>query len=196
MLRRPVLSVLSTVYSLMAEDDNEPQDLQNAMRMEISALIIISPFLSANLFAPLSTLLVATDASLSGAGVCAARVTEAEAKAVYARRVRRGWWSAALCDPWGPLDEPEEEQRPRMSPVIRDVVTRNTWSTVISYAYFAWREEKIVLLEGWALLAGLKWVAADPRNHGQWIPFFIDSMSLLGAVAKGRSSTRRLNKIC
>ena len=43
MLRRPVLSILSTVYSLVAEDDNEPQDLQSAMRMEILALVIISP---------------------------------------------------------------------------------------------------------------------------------------------------------
>ena len=195
MLRRPALSILSSVYSLVAADDNEPQTLQSQMRLELLALIIVSPLLSSNLFAPISTLLVATDASLTGAGVCVARVTEGEARAIYARRVRRGWWAAALCDPWGPVDEPEEEQRPRMSPVVRDVVTRNTWSTVISYA-FAWREEKIVLLEGWALLAGLKWVAADPRNHGQRIAFFIDSMSLLGAVAKGRSSTRRLNRIC
>ena len=38
MLRRPALYILSTVYSLVAENDNEPQDLQSAMRMELLAL--------------------------------------------------------------------------------------------------------------------------------------------------------------
>ena len=193
MLRRPVLSILSTVYSLTAENDNTVQDLTGEMRLELIALIVVSPLLSAHLFAPISTLMVATDASLKGGGVCAARVTKGEAEAIYSRRIRRGWWAAAL-RPGGEGDDFEEQNKPRMSPVVRRIITNNIWATISSYA-FTW-EDRIEILEGWALLSGLKWVAADPRNHGQRISFLIDSMTLLGAVAKGRSSTRRLNRIC
>ena len=45
-------------------------------------------------------------------------------------------------------------------------------------------------------LGSLVRVEVDPRNHGQHITFLDDSMTLWGAVAKGRSATRCPNRIC
>ena len=56
--------------------------------------------------------------------------------------------------------------------------------------------EHIHLLEGRAALTGLKWLARQPSRHHSRVPFFVDSQACLGALAKGRSSSRKLNRIC
>jgi hypothetical protein len=176
--------------------------LPTMARVELVFLVTLAPLLMTDVFAPVSTLMVATDASLRGAGVCVCRVSEAEAWAVYARRIRRGWWAAALLDPWGELDDAEAEddevsegRKLRMSRVTKEVIARAQWETVVSFAFW-FHEERIVLLEAHALLMALRWLASNPENFGKRIIFLIDSMALLGALAKGRSSTRRLNRLC
>ena len=202
LLRRCVLSVLQDVYALVERDEPVVEALPRMARVELVGLVTLSPLLMANVFAPVSTMMVATDASLQGAGVCVCRVSEAEAWAVYARRIRRGWWAAALLDPWGEVDDAEAEgddvsegRRPRMSRVTKEVIVRAQWETVISCGFW-FQEDRIVLLEAHAVLMALRWLAVNPENFGKRIIFLVDSMALLGALAKGRSSTRRLNRLC
>ena len=80
-------------------------------------------------------------------------------------------------------------------PVTASIVEKAEWRTVVSYM-FKFQESSIVLLEAQALLTGLRWLTSNPALFGRRVIFFLDSQSLLGAVVKGRSSSRRLNRLC
>ena len=190
LLARPSLAILQTVYVLIAVDSAEVRDLSNEMTAELRTLMAISPLLSANLFAPLADVVMATDASLTGAGVCVAEIAPADYRRLFSRRIRKGWWSAARLG-----DEDFDPQLLDYDPDTAQIVARAEWRTVVSYK-FKFEEPRIVLLEAQALLTGLRWLFSDPKYFGRRIVFFLDSQSLLGAVVKGRSSSRRLNRLC
>ena len=190
LIARPSLSVLQSVYVHIELDTPEVRTLSNEMVAELRTLINLAPLLSANLFAPLGDLIMATDASLTGAGVCVAEISNMDYRELYSRRIRKGWWSAA------PLGE-EGDNIPKMDyhPVTASIVEKAEWRTVVSYM-FKFQESSIVLLEAQALLTGLRWLTSNPALFGRRVIFFLDSQSLLGAVVKGRSSSRRLNRLC
>ena len=191
LLARPSLAILQTVYTFIARDTFEVSSLTNDMVTEFRTLLKVSPLLSANLFAPLADIVMPTDASLTGAGVSVAEIAPAEYRRLFSRRVRKGWWSIAR------LDEHEDinPQHLGYDPDTASIVARAEWRTVVSYK-FRFEEPRIVLLEAQALLTGLRWLFSDPKFFGRRIIFFLDSQSLLGAVVKGRSSSRRLNRLC
>ena len=190
LLARPSLAILQTVYVHIATDSSEVRNLTNEMTSELRTLMTVSPLLSANLFAPLADIVMATDASLAGAGVCVAEVPSPEYRRLYSRRIRKGWWSAARPDEPGDFNPLLD-----YDPDTARIVAGAEWRTVVSYK-FKFEETRIVLLEAQALLTGLRWLFSDPKFFGRRIIFFLDSQSLLGAVVKGRSSSRRLNHLC
>ena len=190
LLARPSLSVLQTVYVLIELDTPEVRPLSREMGAELQTLLNLSPLISANLLAPFGDLVMATDASLTGAGVCVAEVSSADYRELYSRRMRKGWWSAALFG-----EDGASRQVLDYHPAVATIVENAEWRTVVSYT-FKFEESSIVLLEAQALLTGLRWLVSNPNFFGRRIIFFIDSQSLLGAVVKGRSSSRRLNRLC
>ena len=190
LIARPSLSVLQAVYGLIEVDTPEVRPLSREMMAELQTLVKLSPLFSANLFAPLSDLVMATDASLTGAGVCVSEVSQADYRELYSRRIRKGWWSAAFLG-----DDGENPHVLDYHPATAAIVAKAEWRTVVAYR-FRFEEKSIVLLEAQALLTGLRWLTSNPAYFGRRIIFFLDSQSLLGAVVKGRSSSRRLNRLC
>ena len=190
LIARPSLSVLQTVYAYIELDTPEVRTLSQESVAELQTLVNLSPLLSANLFAPLGDLIMATDASLTGAGVCVAEISPMDYRELYSRRIRKGWWSAA---PLG--DEDGNRQVLDYHQTTADIVAKAEWRTVVAYN-FKFEESRIVILEAQALLTGLRWLVSNPAHFGRRIIFFLDSQSLLGAVVKGRSSSRRLNRLC
>ena len=189
LIARPSLSVLQTVYAYIELDTPEVRTLSQESVAELQTLVNLSPLLSANLFAPLGDLIMATDASLTG-GVCVAEISPMDYRELYSRRIRKGWWSAA---PLG--DEDGNRQVLDYHQTTADIVAKAEWRTVVAYN-FKFEESRIVILEAQALLTGLRWLVSNPAHFGRRIIFFLDSQSLLGAVVKGRSSSRRLNRLC
>ena len=192
LITRVSLSILQQIYAEIEEESEDVTDVSVDVVSEVRSLCRLSPLLSANLFARFGDIVMATDASLSGGGVCVAEVTQLQARELYSRRVRRGWWSSSS------QDVSDEEENPlgfQMDPFVENLVKSLEWRTVVSYK-FRFEETRIVLLEARALLTGLRWLASDPQYFGRRIIFFLDSQSLLGAVVKGRSSSRRLNRLC
>ena len=73
-------------------------------------------------------------------------------------------------------------------------VREQKWHTAIKHK---WRSEKpIHILEGEALVLGLKWFLRSQRNFGRRIIVFLDNDALVGAIRKGRSSVPDFNIIC
>jgi hypothetical protein len=63
----------------------------------------------------------------------------------------------------------------------------------------AWRwkhEQHINMLEAQAFLHHLRTRSADPRRHNERFVHVLDSQVAVGVLAKGRSSSHRLNRIC
>ena len=192
LINRASLSILQHVYLELDQEADSTSTVSDEVASEVNTLCRLSPLFSANLFACFADVVLATDASLSGGGVCVAEVTQAQARDFYSRRVRRGWWSSAASE------EHVEESNPlnfQMDPAVVDLIGKLEWRTVVSYR-FRFEETRIVLLEARALLTGLRWLASDPRHFGRRVIIFLDSQSLLGAVVKGRSSSTRLNRLC
>ena len=192
LINRVSLSILQHTYIEMDQEADDASTVSDEVASEFRSLCRLSPLISANLFARFADVVLATDASLSGGGVCAAELSQQQARELYSRRVRRGWWSSSA------PDEAEEDANPlnfQMDPVVVDLIQKLEWRTVVSYR-FRYEESRIVLLEARALLTGIRWLASDPRHFGQRVIIFLDSQSLLGAVVKGRSSSSRLNRLC
>jgi hypothetical protein len=68
-------------------------------------------------------------------------------------------------------------------------VTEFRWSTIVAQRVSEERREHINVLELRALIVALKWVLSFPTCIGRRLFCFSDSMVVVGAVAKGRSSS-------
>ena len=124
MLRRPGLSILSAVYNLVAEDDSEVRDLNSKMRLKQIALVVVATFVST----PLCTGLISPggyrcftlgwwrvrSSSYNGGGGGDLFKTRSEGL-VVGGSVKSG----------GVGNDFEEQHKPKMSPMVRSVVTRN-----------------------------------------------------------------------
>ena len=135
-------------------------------RKELEALISLSPMIEAKVDLDLGETIVCTDASNWGAGVVYCRTTKEEARALLEK-------GGEAQDGW---------------------IRRQEWTTAISHP---WEKSVYIhLLEGEATIIGLKWLLRARRNLGKRLIMFTDNQTLLGALRKGRSSKRSLNKIC
>ena len=96
------------------------------------------------------------------------------------------------------VDRPETEQDsegdPRLPDDLRAFVRESRWKRNIRHRW-RWKDH-ITLQEGRAHLLQLEWLARQPDRHGVRQPFLIDSQAYVGAAVKGRSSSRRLLRIC
>jgi hypothetical protein len=77
---------------------------------------------------------------------------------------------------------------------VRRFARRKRWKTVIAHKWDY--QSRIDILEGEAVLLGLKWLLRDSGHRGRRVVFLVDNMALLGALKKGRSPSKRLNRVC
>lgn len=71
---------------------------------------------------------------------------------------------------------------------------KSKWKTAISYRWEG--KERIDILEGEAVVLGLQWYLRKGQAEGHRVVFLVDNQTPIGAMRKGRSSSKRLNKIC
>jgi hypothetical protein len=185
LLNRPLLSVFQAVYAFISSNHVSESRLPNEVIEELSLMVKLIPFLAVNLRAPASSLVLASDASLSGAGVTYAQSDQAVSLLPFS--LKKGWWSS--------LEDGYDVSRHLAFPkLVEDFIDSHAWTTVICHRFrFA---DNIVILEGQACLLALRWFLSSPARFGSRLPFFLDSQALLGALVKGRSSSHRLNRVC
>lgn len=167
LLRRPLFSILESLYKFAdLPDDKESRSPSSQMRRELWTLSALSPFIQARLDRPYSSIVLCTDASLWGGGVVYSRVGEKIS---------------------AELGEIAESKR-------AEFIRSQVWSLAIRHK---WKTRRSIhILEGEALILGLKWLLRSKANFGKRIVIFLDNEALVGAIRKGRSSVREFNVIC
>jgi hypothetical protein len=199
LLNRPMLSILDATH-VFIQEDGPTRRLPSAVLRELRALDDLAPMLVTNLKRRPATVAMATDASMKAQGVCYTALSDADFDHLAQHARLKGWRTrhdGAIEVP------PSEDDRDTATSVealdarfapVADFVISARWRTSVSKR---WRGpvEHITLLEARAALSGLKWLARQPRHHHSRVPFFIDSQACLGAFAKGRSSSRKLNRL-
>jgi len=186
LLNRPLLSLLDKVY-VFIEAGHPIRWVPRGVLDELQSLIDVHPMLVADLRRRPSSKVLATDASEFGQGVCYADLADRDYDHLASHAWLRGW--ATRHDGTGPLLDLD----PRFAPVADFVKTRR-WRTAVAERW-RFRGDHITLLEARAVLTGLKWVSRQPSLHHGRLPVFVDSQACLGAFAKGRSSSWKLNRI-
>ncbi len=181
---RPLLSVMDHIFRL--DTSSATVVLPPDVLHEFSLLLDLLPLCVFDLTRPVANIMIATDACLSGGAVMFSTLSDADGILLKSHSYIRGWYSSLLDDlPCPPLFYP---------PSVSRVVNDGDWKLAIQTQ---WKfRDPIVLLEGHAFLLALRWLSRQPQYFHSRIPFFLDSASLLGALAKGRSSSYRLNSVC
>ncbi len=194
LLRRPLLSAIDETFKFISTHQHHRGQitLPVVVKAELCRLVQVVPLLFVDLRAPEAMVVVATDACLTGGAVVQANVSEEEFRTATSYSIRRGWYSSLTQEPC--YDQPLSSV-PSASPFLESMIERANWTVVLSTRW-KFEEKHIVILEGQALIFALRWIASQPHLLGSRIVFLLDSLSLLGAVAKGRSSSSRLNRIC
>ena len=147
----------------------------------------IAPLLQADLRAAPHHSLYATDASPSGAGACVAQVTPELWRVLYRIAEERG--EHVRLD-WGSTPPPPEFVSTHSSAAA--LITPAAWTVLFSYRFQ--RPNHINVLELVALVSLLRRLA-NKGVHRARILCCVDSRVVLGAVTKGRSSSRKLNHL-
>ena len=187
LLNRPFLSILEQVYTFIdprasPEEVHEMRNLSDAVTLELSLLVNVAPLLMVDLRRPPLDLIFASDASQSGLGAaCRARPLDFD---IFIPSERSGWYSKHM------EDVPTAIQT--HSSVVA-LCSGTEWQVV--FAVCQAEGSSIVLREALAALTVIARLAVSDLPPSRFL-LLIDSSSLLGAFAKGRSSSYLLNGMC
>ena len=189
LIRRPCLSVFSACYTFIQTAGRTPRARQvppDALR-ELRTAVGISPLIVADMKTPFSNTILASDASGLGGGVTYAHTSSEDARTLAARHAAAGWYTCLNHDT-------EETPRLDMAPEALQLVQTASWRTAVSHR---WRHSShINILEANAVLLGLRWYSSKRRRFHTRVPILVDSAVVVGALAKGRSSSTRLQRQC
>lgn len=202
MLSRPLLSILQETFKEIASctDNTRKVYIDNTHSPEVfhelQLLLDCIPFLFVDLHVDLADIALATDASLSGGGVTCACLSPESADQLFRHRVTKGWTELVHTEEEGDGDMHGATDLPTrrhcvFAPDVATIVATSRWTTLISNRWTF--PDRIHILEGQSLILGLRWLARQSKRHGSRVPILLDSSCLLGAAAKGRSSSHRLN---
>ena len=221
LFRRCGLALLQNVFQFTdskgrSHRDSDPRDvlpIHGRAASELLSLIVLSPLFETDLRARWSSELVCTDASSSWGASVAAHVSPDVTAELWRHRDRRGGY-VRVGDDWETLraaaslsserDQRIVENAARLadsSPVPAPEVDPAVWLEEL-VAHLPWRQmlrfhmpdgDHINVKEARAYCADVRRVAADPAEHGSRRVVGLDSRVVTGAVAKGRSSSARLN---
>ena len=168
------LSVFRNVYRFIECADRKPYQLWRSVAAELLTVCGLAPLLFSDLSAFTFPKVVATDASLTGLGVCARPLTSNDIDLGVS-----------------PLSSDEH------SCVTPPLVGAESWRTIVASRWHA--EEHINILEARALSTAVRWVMSSPDCVNTRVILFSDSQVIIGSVLKGRSSSppllRRLRSL-
>ena len=156
---------------------------------EAALFVALTPLLEADLSRPWQTTLVATDASVAyGFGV-----SEAHADPDLVREIGRFGEQPGrlirLHRDGGVSDEPE---RFRKHTALTIPLSKAAFRTVIS-SKRRWAAHSSTL-ETCGVVLGLRWLLRSTARHAKRTTFLIDAQAVLGAIAKGRSSSGAIKR--
>ena len=194
-------------------DSRDVLPIDGRAASELLSLVVLSPLFETDLRARWASELVCTDASSAWGASVAARVPPDVTAELWRHRDRRGGY-VRVGDDWETLrataslsserDQRIVENAARLAdsdPVPAPEVDPATWLEDL-VAHLPWRQllrfhmpngDHINVKEAKAHCADVRRVAADPAEHGTRRMTGLDSRVVTGAVAKGRSSSARLN---
>jgi hypothetical protein len=164
LVRRPALSIWSAVYRFISVAGDRVFSLWPSVQRELRIAAGLAPLLIARLDSPFAPRVVASDSSLSGFGVSAARVPPSVAEELALSTI----------------------PRPVIHPELCAAVQTAPWYDVFSAPWQ--RAEHINSLEMRAATSAIRWVSSLSSSSFSKLLFFTDSSAVLGSVAKGRSS--------
>jgi len=187
--RSASLSVLDVVYTAALRLPQQKRvRLTGAARTDLLVATCLAPLLYADLKAQPVPQLFATDASSLGGGCTVAAITNEELDFLYSIAEERG--EHVRLD-WDPAAEPPTELRDARA-FAAPLACRLDWKILYGYR-FKYRKH-INLLELEALLTLMKHLVNRGIRDAR-VLVLVDSRVLLGALAKGRSSSRRINHV-
>ena len=188
LFRRAGFSVLQDAYVLARDPACVPVALPQAVRSELLLLACLVPLLASDLRAPVCSTIVATDATVSRGGAAAASVPPLTARRLFAGAEFRGE-DARLVDR---VDLPDELSAPPADPVLAASIASWQWRVTAAY------ELEIDHINAQELRVFVSLVVRRCRaaaNAGQRLVALLDNQAASGAAAKGRSSSRRMNRL-
>ena len=177
---RPALSIFSAVYHFIRVADQIPFTIWRSVRRELWTAIRLAPLFFTTLSIDWFHSVVACDASLTGQGVCAARVSNIGEEVVAAAAARSGiLWQPDLDDEASLNDA-----------VLGGAFGEMKWRTIVAAPFT--RPEHINRLELRSVHTALRWVLSSPDSINRRLLLLSDSQVAVGALTKGRSSSHSL----
>lgn len=170
LVTRPALAVWNKVYRYIETAAWRMFELWPTVIHELHTAIGIAPLLHTCVSAHFFDRVVATDASESGEGVCAARIHERDIMIASTHANNIQMRDAAV--------EATIDER---------LVTTARWMTIVAAPWY--HEEHINRLELRAVSTAIRWVLSFPSSLQCRLLLLSDSQVAVGALSKGRSSS-------
>jgi hypothetical protein len=208
LLSRPALSIFSVVYSFIQRASKREFEIWPSVRKELINAILLAPLYFSSFTSQFSSKLIATDASLSGAGVVCTRFNN-DADDLF-----HSMWNIAISK-HGLLanDILSSESvisnmphQPSLSLIpdfnacsqfLPSVSGIRNWSTILSYPFkfSPYRDGDIAALEFEAVLSAIKWYLSSPSSISSRLLMLNDNSNVYYALHKGRISSYSLLRI-
>jgi len=186
LLNRPLYSCLLSVYAFAKQaPGHQPTEIPGAVLKELLLVVVLSPLWEADLSRPWATELLASDASTSfGYGVSSVRISP--------QRMRRIARDCAGRDSMATLQlgPGEDAGPPRVFRAVDLGIAKRRFKHVISTPHKY--EAHPATHECNAVVLALKWFARRASRHAKRVVILVDARSVLGCLAKGRTSAKSL----
>lgn len=190
LLQRPLLSILSAADKFARREDQLTcQDLPLGVQRELASVLALAVYWQFDLTKPWSADIFASDASTGfGFGVCRLRSTSQLARQLGRLSEKRGDHVTFLhTDGQGPLP------KVRLGSPHELPISLSDFGVLISCRTpFGGHAS---LLEAHALRLTLEWIGRSSALMSRGIVILVDSKAVLGAAAKGRSSSGLLQRL-
>ena len=188
LFRRAGYAVLQESYAVARDPSRVPIALPLSVRDELIALACLAPLLYTDLRAPVSATVVATDATLTRGAAVSAVVPLLTARRLFSGAEFRGA-DARLVDR---VDLPDEAAAPAADPVLAATIAAWPWQVRAAYDMDA---DHINAQELRALVGLIARRCRSSANFKQRLVALLDNLAACGGAAKGRSSSRRMNRL-
>ena len=202
LFRRRFLSLLDSLFEAcaIAEKLGRSVSLAGRVKSDLLVMVALMPLAAANLRAPVSSRILASDASNWGEAACFAKVPPFVAKELYRHVLRKSVWTKLLqpAAAWtraaGLLDPSEELPCPaetfKLNPLWQVLAEGLEYKLLFAKARKGNRHINVGELRAF-LKAERMEARRAPSHRGI---FGLDSQVALGTVLKGRSSSKALNR--
>ena len=200
-VRRRLYSLLDEVFdALSVEDQKAVVRLSDSLTSELQLLCILGPLAVVNLRAKAAPFIAATDASMSYTAAVRAPCPDRISEELFRHVVRKGIWTKLLGprDAWDRMhglledggDAPDPSQQytshPLWQVMSRGLRYEECWRKQVK------KPHHINVLELRAFLTEERRLSRSYQSLR--VPHGIDSQVCIGAVVKGRTSSRALNQ--